>query len=204
MTARIARKLHKAAQIRRFYKKFTKIILLLIDYNVAKFAVFCYNCENDHFFYGGQIMDNNELADMIGEAFLWDVVSEYVGNDIENIKDELRQLGYIDKSNVEKITRAEVHESDEFIITDFEEQDGHLTIHFEMPAVINAKGSSNEYLFSVTTYCKGTLRIPDADSYDWDALDFDDMNRYDILAHSDLVNILDIQYEDTEADDLTA
>lgn len=149
-------------------------------------------------------MDNSELADIIGDAFLWDVVSEYVGNDIENIKNELRQLGYIDQPKVEKITRAEVHESDEFIITDFEEQDGHLTIHFEMPAVINTKGGSNEYLFSVTTYCKGTLRIPDADSYDWYALDFDDMNRYDILAHSDLVNILDIQYEDTEADDLTA
>ncbi|SFC92093.1 hypothetical protein [Ruminococcus albus] len=148
-------------------------------------------------------MNNSELADMIGEALLWDIVSEYVGNDLDSIKNELRQLGYIDKSNVEKITRAEVHESDEFIVTDFNEQDGHLTICFEMPAIINTTGDNKEYLFSVTTYCKGTLRIPDADSYDWDSLDFYDMDRYEILSHSDLVNILDLHYEDTEADDLT-
>ncbi len=148
-------------------------------------------------------MDNNELAEIIGEAFLWDIVSEYIGKDFENIKEELRHLIYTEKTTVEKIARAEVHESDEFIVTDFEEQNGHLTLNFEMPAIINAIGENNEYLFRVTTYCTGTVRIPDAESYDWDSLDFDNMNRLDILTHSDLAEILTLHYKDTEADDLT-
>ena len=50
----------------------------------------------------GITMDNNELAEIIGEAFLWDIVSEYIGKDFENIKEELRHLIYTEKTTVEK------------------------------------------------------------------------------------------------------
>lgn len=47
-------------------------------------------------------MDNNELAEIIGEAFLWDIVSEYVEKDFENIKEELRHLIYTEKQLLKK------------------------------------------------------------------------------------------------------
>ena len=151
-----------------------------------------------------EINRNEELVEMIGEAFLWEIISEYICTDIKKMKEEFSRIGYIELDDVEKIISAEVLVSDEFVITKFSEKGGILTVGFEMPAIIIAESDNGDVCFRITTTCTGTVEIPDVDSYDWRSMEFENMNRYDILSHSDLAKIIAIFYEDTEVDDLTA
>ena len=88
------------------------------------------------------ITSNDELVEIIGEGLLWDIVGNYAETHLEFLKEALRPLGYIDYEDVDKITFAEVRESDEFIINDFSAREGILTVEYEMPAGILAKSDS--------------------------------------------------------------
>ena len=66
-----------------------------------------------------KIDSNDELVEIIGEGLLWDIVGNYAETHLEFLKEALRPLGYIDYEDIDKITFAEVRESDEFIINDF-------------------------------------------------------------------------------------
>ena len=152
-----------------------------------------------------KISSNEELLEVIGEAFLWDVISDHVEHDLTHIKEALYKIGYIDQEMVEQIAWAEIQESDEFNVIAFHEYNGMLRVSFEMPALINTQNSSGDWLFRITTFCTGTVEIPDVDSFDWNSLDLDDMDRPTILSHKDLAKNINVVYEeqDTEADDLT-
>ena len=152
-----------------------------------------------------KISSNEELLEVIGEAFLWDVISDHVEHDLTHIKEALHKIGYIDQQMVEQIAWAEIQESDEFNVIAFHEYNGMLRVSFEMPALINTQNSSGDWLFRITTFCTGTVEIPDVDSFDWNSLDLDDMDRPTILSHKDLAKNISVVYEeqDTEADDLT-
>ena len=152
------------------------------------------------------IHSNEELLAVIGEAFLWDIVGAYVENDLQHIKEALIDgCGWIALETIERITALEVHQSDEFIVTGFRAENGVLTVSYEMPAIIMAwNRESKEALLRITTFCTGTVEIPDADAYDWNALDFENMRKQELLSHSNLVKNINVTYEDTEADDLTA
>ena len=152
-----------------------------------------------------KISSNEELMEVIGEAFLWDIICDYVEHDFTHIKEALHKLGYISQEMVEQIAWAEIQVSDEFDIVGFSEDNDVLQVSFEMPALINTQNSSGDWLFRITTYCTGTVEIPDVDSYDWNSLDFEEMNRPAILSHKNLAKNIKVVYEeqDTEADDLT-
>ena len=151
-----------------------------------------------------KIDSNDELVEIIGEGLLWDIVGNYAETHLELLKEALRPLGYIDYEDVDKITFAEVRESDEFIINDFSAREGILTVEYEMPAGILAKNDDGSVCFHVTTWCTGEVEIPDIDSYNWNEIEFDSLNRLQILAYSHLVKKIRLSYEDTEADDLNA
>ena len=149
------------------------------------------------------VTDNEALIGAVGEDFLWNVVSAYVEADIPHIKEALMPIGYLDPDDIEKLSKAEVHQSDEFTVTGFTEKDGTLTVRFEMPAIIMAKSADESAFLRVTTYCTGIAGIPDLHAYNWNALDFSRMHLPEILSYSHLVRNIRVSYEDTEADDLT-
>ena len=151
-----------------------------------------------------KINSNDELVEIIREGLLWDVVVNFVETHLEHLKEALRTLGYIVFEDVDKITFAEVRESDEFIVNDFSVQEGSLTIEYEMPAGILAKNDDGSVCFHVSTWCTGEIKIPDIDSYNWNGIEFNCLNRLQILAYSHLVKTIHLSYEDTEADDLNA
>ena len=150
------------------------------------------------------INSNEELIEIIGEGLLWDIVGNYVETHLELLKEALRPLGYIDYEDVNKITFAEVRESDEFIVNEFRAKEGILTVEYEMPAGILAKNDDSSVCFRVTAWCTGEVEMPDIDSYNWNSIEFDSLNKTQILAYSNLVKTIRLSYEDTEADDLNA
>ncbi len=150
------------------------------------------------------ITSNEELMETVGENFLWDVVSAYVEADPEGIRASLRPIGYLAPADIEKLSEAEVHQSDEFITAGYEENAGTLTVSFEMPAIIMAQSADNAVSLRITTYCTGTAEIPNAAAFDWNKVLGADLPLQEKLSYSHLVKNLRVCYEDTEADDLTA
>ena len=75
-----------------------------------------------------EINNNDELIEIIGEEFLWEIVGNYVETHLELLKEAMRPLGYIDCNDVEKIRFAEVRESDEFIVNGFNDKDSILKL----------------------------------------------------------------------------
>lgn len=144
-----------------------------------------------------------EFAERLGEEFLWNIIIDYVEHDVEHIKDELKAIPRID-GDIDKITTAEIQTSDEFIVTGLHSKDGVLTVNFDMPAIIMASSDDNKVYYKVTTSCVGTVEVPDMDSYDWKALDFENMFLQEILSYSHLAKKISVSYEYTEADDCNA
>ena len=146
------------------------------------------------------ISNNEELVEIVSETLLWEIVSEHVTTDVERLKEELRKIGNRDQNKVERLTSAEVLQSDEFIITGYEERGSKLVVGFDMPAIVITWSDDKKVGFRVTTSCIGTVEIPDISSYDWSALDFEDMDRLTLLSYSHLTDKLNYSYEYTEAD----
>lgn len=151
-----------------------------------------------------EINSNEELIEIIGEDFLWDIIDDYISTDVKNLKRAISILGYIELDDIEKITSAEVFDSDEFVINKFKEENSVLTVEFEMPAIIIAESDDKDVCFRITTACTGIVEISDINSYDWNSMDFGDMDRLEILSYSDLAKIIAVSYEYIEADDLMA
>ena len=150
------------------------------------------------------INSNDKLVEIIGEGFLWDIVGNYAETHLELLKEALRPVDNMDSEAIEKITVLKIRETDEFIVNELSAQDGILTVKYEMPAGILAKNDDGSVCFHVTTWCTGEVEIPDIDSYNWNDIEFDSLNRPQILGYSHLVKTIRLSYEDTEADDLNA
>lgn len=144
---------------------------------------------------------NDEQVKKIGEGLLWAVVGNYAETHLELLKEALRPVDNMDSEAIDKITVLKVRETDEFIVNEFSAQDGILTVKYEMPAVILAKSDDDSVCFYVTTLCTGEAEIPDMDSYNWNGIEFDSLNRTQILEYSHLVKKIILSYEDIKVDD---
>lgn len=120
---------------------------------------------------------------------------------MELLKEALRPVDNVDSEDIEKITIVKVRETDEFIVNELSAQEGILTVKYEMPAVIFAKSDDDSVCFYVTTLCTGEAEIPDMDSYNWNGIEFDSLNRTQILEYSHLIKKISLSYEDIKVDD---
>lgn len=151
------------------------------------------------------VIVNDEFIEKLGVDFLWNIISDYVSKDIETIKDTLiKNVGYVEIEDINKLTSAEIQESDEFIITEYANDKGTLTTKFEMPAIIIAEDDNEEVCLRITTSCEGVIEIPNVDTYEWDTLNFADMLLPKILEYTYMTKVISVSYEYIEADDLNA
>ena len=145
---------------------------------------------------------NDEFVQKLGIYFLWNIVNDYICKDIEGIKDALiKNAGYIDIEDINKLSSAEIQDSDEFIVNEYGNDAGTLTLKYETPAIIIVKSDSKEVCLRVTTLCEGVIEIPDVDKYDWDSLNFEKMSLPEILEYSYIAKVTSVSYQYIEADE---
>lgn len=148
---------------------------------------------------------NDDFIEELGVNFLWNIIDDYVCQDIEGIKDALiKNVGGFEIEDIRKLISAEIQDSEEFIVNEYNNEAGTLVLNFEMPAIIIAKSENAEVFLRITTSCEGIIEIPDADSYDWDSLDFGNMSVPEILEYKYMAKVKSVSYEYIEADDLNA
>jgi hypothetical protein len=79
-----------------------------------------------------------------------------------------------------------------------------LLVSFEMPLILST-WNQEQQLLRITATATGACRIPDIGTYDWENVDFDGMNKQELLGMSkDLVEIVELHYTDVEADEMEA
>lgn len=148
-----------------------------------------------------KINSNNELIEIMKEGLLWVVVGNYAETHSELLKEALRSVDNMQFEDVDKITVVKVLETEEFIVKEYSTQKGILTLKYEMPAVILAKNDDDSICNHVATLCTGEVEIFDIDSYNWNGIEFDRLNRTQMLEYSHLVKKISLSYEDIKVGD---
>lgn len=133
-------------------------------------------------------MNMNALTKVLAETVLWENVSQYVES-TEQVNILLQKVGL---SSID-IERAEILESEDFIITSTKLLDGKILISFEMPFIISVNKT-----YSIEAVACGNLEIPDHENFAYDEYDFSSMNRAKLLSFGSIISITDIDYEDAE------
>ena len=145
-------------------------------------------------------MDMNQLVDK-AIALLWEVVSSYV-SEITQVSILLEGIDYIDSAIIPQINCAEIQDSESFDIAEVEKCDGEILIAFEMPYILSL-WKDREQLLRVTAVASGKCTIPDLDKFDWNAMDFKNMNKAELLSRKGIVSLHAINYSYVECDDVT-
>lgn len=148
-------------------------------------------------------MSAQELLENISDTFLWEVVSAHIEQP-HFLPDMLRNVGYIKNKDeiMQKADRSEILDSEPLEIFDCNAENSRISFGFEMPFVLIAK-SGKEQLLRITAIAAGKCSIPDENTFDWSAFDWDDMNRQELLSHKDLAEFSVVRFEDVECDDLS-
>ena len=146
-------------------------------------------------------MDREQLINILSESLLWEVVAANVEK-VDQIPIMLQNIDYIESIDdvISKITECEVLDSD-FHIFSFAKDEESILISFEITFLLSV-WNQDQQLLKITATAIGKCRIPDIENYDWGSVDFEDMNRKELLAKGELVDIFELMYSDIEADDI--
>lgn len=147
-------------------------------------------------------MNKEQLIDILSETLLWEVVAANV-EQVDQLPNMLQNISYIANKEhiISKITECEVLDSD-FHILRFIKDGESILITFEISFLLSVWNQKKQ-LLRITAAASGKCRIPDIGNYDWDSVDFESMDRLELLANGELVDILELNYTDVEADDVS-
>ncbi len=127
--------------------------------------------------------------EFLSGTLMWKCVEEKIAT-----KEETYQLlKAIDRDEVVKT--VEIQDSEDFIISDGEQENGQGQIRFRfmMPFVMMVNED-----FHLQALALGSLKIPDDEHFSYDEYDWGSMDRQQLLSHRDLVVIDELNYRDVE------
>lgn len=146
-------------------------------------------------------MGTQELLAGLSETFLWEVVSAHI-EQTRFLPDMLLDIGYLENKDeiIQRVDNMEIMDSEPLEILGSYADNGRISFGFEMPFVLNAR-CGKEPLLRITAIAAGRCSIPDENAFDWNALDWEDMNKPELLSHKDLAEFSTLRFEDVECDD---
>lgn len=148
-------------------------------------------------------MDREELVDVLAESLIWDVVGNYI-EESKPLPIMLQDIYYLkDKEDfIRRTSFCEITVADEFNVMGFSVEKDKILIEFEYPFVMTVF-SEQDALLRITACAEGSCKIPDINVFDWLKLDFDDMDREELLSYKDLVENIELHYVQVECDDIS-
>ena len=140
-----------------------------------------------------------QMVSKLAKSLLWEVVSADVDN-TTHLPTMLDGIGYVNHELIQQVNHCELLETTSFDVVDIEPKDNKLFVSFEMPFILMASNNSTP-LLRITAVAEGTCVIPDMNSYDWESKDFSAMNKTELLAHHELVEMEELYYSEVECDE---
>lgn len=140
-----------------------------------------------------------EITD-IAESLLWENVSHFIEG-INEYKKMVQAITYIDREKVNEVEKCEVFDAEEFCVLQVENINEKIAIEFEMPFLMSCWNNTTQ-LFRVTACAKGKCEIPSEDGFNYTLVNFNKMNREQLLEYGYLIKICDMEYQDVEVDSM--
>lgn len=135
---------------------------------------------------------------VIAETLLWENVSKYV-EQVTELRTIIGGITYIDVGLIDKIDECEILDTEEFTLIEITEGINSIRVKFEMPFALCC-WANKKHIFSVTAVANGECVIPDEKNFDYSSVDFDSMNRKDLLDVGEIVCVDNIKYNYVEVD----
>ena len=129
------------------------------------------------------------LIEELRTTILWDNVSSHIES-VEKANRLLHQSGLKRNERAEKV---DIMDSEDFYAADVVKNKDTFVIKFEMPFILCVNGK-----FNIQSIAVGTLTIPDIEHFSYEKYDFTNMNRYELSAFHNSIQISNIEYKDTE------
>ena len=148
------------------------------------------------------IDEKKQLLDRLSQTLLCESICEDIEK-IDQLPIMLKQIDYVeDKSDVIKsAVECEIFHADSLRIICSQEDRNQIYIFFEMPFILSV-WSEESSLLRIQAIAKGRCSIPNIEQYHWENIDFDFMNKKEILQYKKLVNMIKLYYSDIECDDM--
>lgn len=148
-------------------------------------------------------MDREELVNVLAERLIWDVIGAYI-EESKPLSIMLKDIYYLkDKDDfIRRTNFCEITVPDEFNVMGFSVEKDKILIEFEYPFVMTAF-SEEDALLRITACAEGSCEVPDINAFDWSKLDFDNMDREELLSYKDLVENIELHYVQVECDDIS-
>ncbi|MCU5131782.1 hypothetical protein OCA18_25515 [Bacillus cereus] len=139
-----------------------------------------------------------EKIDILAETLLLEVITQKVEM-IEQLPIMLKGIDYLDGwASDSKTTECEIFESDALSVMNFFAVGEKFLIELEMPCLIST-WQDREQLLRITTTVKAKCLVSHAEVFDWN-----NMNKIELLNHQKDVQFVELNYIDTECDDIRA
>ncbi|MHC5217769.1 hypothetical protein ACYSNR_14000 [Enterococcus sp. LJL128] len=146
-------------------------------------------------------MERKMLIELLSETLLWETVSLHA-EELERVKPLLKTLEYVDQKKAAAVNRSEVFHTDSFEVKSWGVEGTKLIMDFEMPFVLSL-WQEEECLFRLSASAAGSCMIPDVGSWDWSKLDWESLDKLEMLKHAHLVDITGMRYTNVECDDIS-
>ncbi|MBM6797474.1 hypothetical protein H7U28_01220 [Coprobacillus cateniformis] len=134
-------------------------------------------------------LNTETLIEELRTTILWDNVWSY----IESVEEANRLLQQPDLKGNGCTEKVDIMDSEDFYVVDVAKNKDTFVIKFEMPFILCVNGK-----FNIQSIAVGTLTIPDIEHFSYEKYDFSDMNRNELLAFHNIIQISNIEYKDTE------
>lgn len=147
-------------------------------------------------------MSVQRLLDSISETLLWENISAQIEK-TDHLPELLNEIGYLENKDriIQRADKMQIIDSEPPEFSNIGVEGGKFIISFIMPFVMIVK-SGKEELVRITATAAGNFSIPDESAFDWNAYDWGDMTRPELLSHGDLVSFSKLSFSDVECDDL--
>lgn len=149
------------------------------------------------------MMTRDELVETFATSLLWEVVSSHV-EQLNELPKMIGDIGYLKDVDgiISETTGCEIFDSESFDIIKFSAEDGKIIVNFEMPFIMSTWNNEKQ-LLRITSTATGTCAIPDINKFNWKNYDFDEMRKDELLAMQHIVEVLELEYCDSECDDVS-
>lgn len=148
-------------------------------------------------------MEREEFVNVLAESLIWEVIGAYV-EQCDQLPIMLQDINYLEDKDdfIRRANFCEITVADEFNVMRYSVDKDKILIEFDFSFVMSVFSEENA-LLRVTACAEGSCKVADINAFDWSQMDFEDMDKQELLSYKDLVESIELHYVQVECDDVS-
>ena len=148
-------------------------------------------------------MEREEFVNVLAESLIWEVIGAYV-EQCDQLPIMLQEINYLEDKDgfIHRANHCAITVADEFNVMRYSVDKDKILIEFDFPFFMSVFSDENA-LISITACAEGSCKVADINAFDWSQMDFEDMDKQELLSYKDLVESIELHYVQVECDDVS-